>query len=116
MQVVGTALADDDAMTDAIHVVVDADRRIVRDEIGAFDQQVRRRECDAGAAHRIDREEADVGALVGDRIDRLARRVEHDELECDAQAIGETRREVDRDADRSARRVLAPREDRIAEG
>jgi hypothetical protein len=92
VQVVGAALADDDDMAGAVDLGVVAQRRIVADEVAAFDQHVRRRERDLGAALRVDREEADVGALVHDRVDRLGGAVDDDELERRRRAASRARR------------------------
>ena len=51
-------------------------RRRLAHQVGALDQHVRRGEADAVAAHRVDREEADVGLPALDRLDRLGGGVE----------------------------------------
>jgi len=92
-----------------------AQRRIGADEVAAFDQHVRRRERDVGAALRVDREEADVGAVADDGVDRLRGAVDHDELEPHAEPLRELAGEVDGDSLRRAGRVVAAGEHRVAE-
>ena len=92
MQVVGAALADDDDVAGAVDLVVAAQRRAFANEVAALDQDIRRSERDVGAAQRVDGEEADVGALARDRIDRLAGGVDGQQLDGDAEAPAELQR------------------------
>ena len=115
MQVVGAALADDDDVAGAVDLVVAAQRRAFANEVAALDQDIGRGERDVGAAQRVDGEEADVGALLRDRLDRLAGGVDGQQLDGDAEAPAELLRQVDRDAARGAGRRVAAGEDRIAE-
>ncbi len=72
----------------------------------AFDDDVRRGECDLVGTRRVDREEADVGLAGRHRLERLPRGVEADQLQRHLEPPRDLPRDVDGDTCRLLRRAL----------
>jgi hypothetical protein len=114
-QIVGAALAHDDALACPIHFLVGTDRRPVADEITALDEHIRRGERYACATQRIDGKETDVRLPVRHRLHRLACGIENHELDAHAEALRQCAGQVDRHAARCPRGRVGARQNRIAE-
>ena len=63
----------------AIDAGVVTNRRSVRHDVKALDQDVRRGERDARCTNRIDGEESDVRTFVGNGFHRFCSRIENDQ-------------------------------------
>ena len=101
-EIVGSALADGDSHARAIDLGIARNARIRPHRIDALDEHIGRGEIDLGRTRRLDRQEADVAVCRLHRFERLAGAVDRDDLELDAEPVGERAGEIDRDARRHA--------------
>ncbi len=113
-QVVGAASAHHDPGACPIDFLIALHRRIVSNQVGAFDDDIRRRVVHVRCPHRINGDERQIDLARLHRLHHTARRIEQHQLDRHAKAATGLCCKVYGDAARFSARA-ADREDGIAE-
>ena len=114
-KVIGTGHDHADARARAVDLRRNTDPGSVRHQVHAFDHDIGRRECDVGAAHRIDREKTNVPGAGLEAYHHIACLLVGHERDRHAEAPRQFAGEVGRDSAGLAGDRTPRREHRVAE-